>query len=112
MGTGGPSGVMGKIGLFTRHFLRGPLGSLINTAPARTAGFPFGEPRARPSPVHSALKQPMHFNAWGGWGRGAGGKKIGSTSDRRSDPEMGAKGTKRAKPEEKLDILFGESDVR
>lgn len=38
---------------------------------------------------HSALKQPMHFNAVG-----ERREKIGSTSDRLSDPETRAKGKK------------------
>lgn len=67
MGTGAPSGVMGKISLFTRHFLRGPLGSLIYTAAARTAGFPFGEPRAlgqvRAAPL---LSSQCILMQWGG----------------------------------------------
>lgn len=60
MGTGDPSGVMGKISLFTLHFLQGLLGSLIYTAPVCTVGFSFGA-WLGPSIVHFILKAANAF---------------------------------------------------
>lgn len=71
MGAGIPSGVMGKIGLFTRHFLRGPLGSLINTVPltqraSRSGSLAFGQVRS--TPLLSSQCILMHQENEGGGG--------------------------------------------
>lgn len=63
MRTRDPTGVMGKTGLFTLHFLQGLSGTLIYTLLVFTIGFLFGACLGPRTVAHFILKHSMHFNA-------------------------------------------------